>query len=718
MLNSEIFMRKRAPRHKSIAYKLTIFVIGLVILQSLLMTLSMVVGGVLENAEADARQSFYEKVYNRRDYIQREMKNRWTKLDPYVTQIADLLPQNTVMTPDEADAFFVSASEDLIALLRTTMTTGAFIILDNQNTPGEPNAALYFRDYDPALNDAVDNDLYLIAGPYGISEDLSIPMDQQWHYGLDLNETVSDFYTQPFLHATDSIDPERLGYWSKPFRLPEDDSEIVTYSLPLVDDYGNVRGVIGVEIMAGYLNSFLPATDLASQDALGYMIAFEDDSGSVFPMIMNGALQKRMIESDQPLELTEADNLENIFKVENTSSVSTVYACIQEMGLYNYNTPYSGETWYIVGFLNENQLFGFVKRIQKTLWTAFLGSIVIGSVGGYFVSRHFAKPVVALARTIEESPQSGNVQFSETGLYEIDRLAEAIGQANQRLLESAAKVSRIIDLVNAPIGVFEYAKDSQTVFVTEKLARILGIEEHDADLLYRSKSAFIKIINDILTRPEPEEQDVYRLCHAQERWVKITLNHEADRTLGVVVDVSGEMTEKNKMRMDRDYDVLTEIYNRRAFYREARVLLEGGDLDVAALMMFDLDNLKSINDRYGHPFGDRYIKIAADHLSHLAKEKRIVGRQSGDEFLVFIYGRKSRDEVRALTDVFYQKLNRAEIELPDGNKRYMQISGGLAWYIKGDTYERLLDRADTALYEVKQTEKGTLIEFDTKAGQN
>jgi diguanylate cyclase (GGDEF)-like protein len=178
------------------------------------------------------------------------------------------------------------------------------------------------------------------------------------------------------------------------------------------------------------------------------------------------------------------------------------------------------------------------------------------------------------------------------------------------------------------------------------------------------------------------------------------------------------MTEKNKMRMDRDYDVLTEIYNRRAFYREARVLLEGGDLDVAALIMFDLDNLKSINDRYGHPFGDRYIKIAADHLSHLAKEKRIVGRQSGDEFLVFIYGRKSRDEVRALTDVFYQKLNRAEIELPDGNKRYMQISGGLAWYIKGDTYERLLDRADTALYEVKQTEKGTLIEFDTKAGQN
>lgn len=65
-------------------------------------------------------------------------------------------------------------------------------------------------------------------------------------------------------------------------------------------------------------------------------------------------------------------------------------------------------------------------------------------------------------------------------------------------------------------------------------------------------------------------------------------------------------------------------------------------------MMFDIDNLKYINDNYGHDFGDRYIQSAANSLVEKFKTvpKKIYGRRSGDEFYAFIYGYESLDEVK------------------------------------------------------------------------
>ena len=63
-----------------------------------------------------------------------------------------------------------------------------------------------------------------------------------------------------------------------------------------------------------------------------------------------------------------------------------------------------------------------------------------------------------------------------------------------------------------------------------------------------------------------------------------------------------------RIEQERDYDILTGLYNRQAFHRVSEELFrDPHQLGVAALLMMDLDNLKHINDTYGHDWGDQYI---------------------------------------------------------------------------------------------------------------
>ena len=81
--------------------------------------------------------------------------------------------------------------------------------------------------------------------------------------------------------------------------------------------------------------------------------------------------------------------------------------------------------------------------------------------------------------------------------------------------------------------------------------------------------------------------------------------------------------------------------------------------------MWDLDNLKYINDTYGHDYGDEYIKKAANILKQFTSNKNtIVARMSGDEFYVFIYGCHSKDEIRQIIEPIKNKMDTATLYLP------------------------------------------------------
>lgn len=95
----------------------------------------------------------------------------------------------------------------------------------------------------------------------------------------------------------------------------------------------------------------------------------------------------------------------------------------------------------------------------------------------------------------------------------------------------------------------------------------------------------------------------------------------------------------------------------------------------AALMMTDLDNLKTINDTYGHDWGDIYLRKTAYSLQQGVPSGTVVARLSGDEFLLLFYGYETKEAVRKDIRKLEESFARSSATLPDGKKLCIRMSG-------------------------------------------
>ena len=175
-----------------------------------------------------------------------------------------------------------------------------------------------------------------------------------------------------------------------------------------------------------------------------------------------------------------------------------------------------------------------------------------------------------------------------------------------------------------------------------------------------------------------------------------------------------EALERRRIEHERDYDILTGLYNRQAFRRTCEELFAHPEkLGHAALVMTDLDNLKQINDTYGHDWGDQYLRQTGRCLAQSVPSGTLCARLSGDEFLLFFYGYRSRGEIRRKLEELRDALHASTSTLPNGSQLHISISAGVAWYPKDSTnYNTLKKYADFAMYQVKQSKKGEMREFD------
>ncbi|MBR0173315.1 MAG: EAL domain-containing protein [Lachnospiraceae bacterium] len=176
------------------------------------------------------------------------------------------------------------------------------------------------------------------------------------------------------------------------------------------------------------------------------------------------------------------------------------------------------------------------------------------------------------------------------------------------------------------------------------------------------------------------------------------------------------LREQQLLAHERDYDSLTGVLNRRAFYRMAENALNGNTPPkLAALIMMDLDNLKNINERHGHDVGDRYIYRAARCFLDALPEGALIGRVSGDEFLILLHESEDADEILETIRNMHRSLSDSIFELPDRGKEALRATGGVAWYPKDSTrLEELVRMADFTMYRTKTVGKGSIHMFDAE----
>ena len=158
-----------------------------------------------------------------------------------------------------------------------------------------------------------------------------------------------------------------------------------------------------------------------------------------------------------------------------------------------------------------------------------------------------------------------------------------------------------------------------------------------------------------------------------------------------------------QLEEERDIDMLTGIWNRRAFEREVDYLINSGTIKNMVVIMVDLDKFKRINDGYGHETGDAYLKHFCNLISEYTEKNTIVGRRSGDEFFIFSYNFRELSQVEHNVAAFYEKLAKNPILLPDGTERVIGVSSGVVWTVDmNHDWREILCAADESLYYVKE----------------
>ena len=350
-------------------------------------------------------------------------------------------------------------------------------------------------------------------------------------------------------------------------------------------------------------------------------------------------------------------------------------------------------------------------------------TLLFGLLSSFIVSRRLAKPVASLSDEVEAAQQNqGSIpNLSETGIRELDKFSTAITGLSREVLNTSTKFLRIMEMASVEIGGYELRFDTGSVFYTENFFSILGIplsaelpmniekfreilKEYTEKNLYKTKSGSTKLY-------------CIRIPEKGVRYVRMEVKNENWVQIGLVEDVTVSMRERLRIEHERDYDTLTGLYNRRAFKRESESIFgRRKKIRHAAFIMLDLDNLKYINDTFGHDWGDEYIRQAGMCLEEGTPKGTLCAHISGDEFNILFYGYESQNAIREEISKLQREISSRIIRLPDGQEFHLSISGGIAWYPEDSNSLGVMRKhADFAMYQVKQTDKGRIAEFDQKA---
>lgn len=190
-------------------------------------------------------------------------------------------------------------------------------------------------------------------------------------------------------------------------------------------------------------------------------------------------------------------------------------------------------------------------------------------------------------------------------------------------------------------------------------------------------------------------------------WLHSSLawNSENDpAVLSVGLDVTEYKRVEGHLAWLADHDPLTNLFNRRRFSEELEQVLSWADRyeHPGALLFFDLDRFKYINDTSGHQAGDALLKMVSGMLSRTIRTDDITGRLGGDEFAVILPETKAKGAIEVAKKVLAH-LNEAQLTI---NNRTHKISAsiGIALFPEhGTNVHDLLAAADLAMYQAKET---------------
>jgi len=296
-------------------------------------------------------------------------------------------------------------------------------------------------------------------------------------------------------------------------------------------------------------------------------------------------------------------------------------------------------------------------------------------------------------------------------------------------------LSRLSDAL--PVGIFQIDTSGQITFTNDRLHTIVGqppaatieaqlpsvfpedqpvLEGAIAGVLADRPVDDIEIRLSVSPTEAPHDAGSERVCLLSLRALTDSAG-VVTGAVGCLSDVTDRVQLRRELEVRASVDELTSCLNRAASLELlARTTAEvdatrGG----SALIYIDLDDLKSVNDEFGHAAGDQLLIVAADRLRGAVRDRDAVGRLGGDEFLVIC----PQVESSALAVTIAERIAAATAATVDVGPATVELrtSVGVAWTAEALDADAFIAQADSAMYESKRQGHRGVSLFTATAGE-
>lgn len=389
--------------------------------------------------------------------------------------------------------------------------------------------------------------------------------------------------------------------------------------------------------------------------------------------------------------------------------VPLAFTLISMHNLFGNADPYRYSIFYMVAFL----WIGIAQPRGTSFW--FIPLFAVSYLAPLLI---LYKDTSAISSVFYTLPVC--LFVSESLAWVAERLRKVqitLGQSEARFRSLVQHASDMVILTD---------NDSTIRYLSPSVERILGYDlaalQHTRllDMVHEDDLAGVQTMFDLaLRQPGVSAPFECRIRHRNGAWrhiETISTNRMDDASVQGMVLNSRDITERKALEAqlihEAFHDPLTGLVNRAAFndrVAQALTRVERKDSTLAVLFL-DLDNFKTINDRWGHAAGDHVLITVAERLRECLRTTDAAARLGGDEFAILV---EDIPDTAAAVQVAERVLDVLHQPLAlEGQELYLGVSVGIAWSYEGQSVTDLLRHADSAMYSVKHTGKGCYAIFD------
>lgn len=683
--------RPGGKRKKNIFYIFLVPLMLIMLAQALLNYGTVALGGAFAKLDESSVTRLSQFTENRCIHLENTMNQQWTHLDDESAKAAQVLEEvlaergldlAAFQRDDEAQTEYLARlAGTWTDILRKNTVTGAFLVLAKpgiETAGGEVNG-MFFRDEDPLTNPADLSDVLMERGMPAISKALSVPLDTQWKKRFALGpagENEADgFFYRPYLQALENpgLGQKNLHSWDGVYSLngsqADESHRMAVYSLPLFTTDGQVFGVMGVGMSEKYLFSQLPFQEIDTDQKGGYVLLEAQPDGTYRNLMTAGPIAKRPLAQQEVLTLTATDRADLLHIEGVEDGGKQLYATLKGLSLYNSNTPFEAQGWYLAGVQDGEVLFGLSKKLLLTFLYALGLSLVVGAAGIYLVARYVTRPVRELARCIRGSEGTDLQDFIPSNIQEVDDLYDTIcslteqqKQAAYALREEKERYRVALQSSSDILLTYDRAED-RAAFMN--LRGQGGMDGMVAERFLSKAEEYVhpddlRILVARLQEGQGEISVSFRSrlfdADGAYQWMELQgrvlpgADGKGDKVVGSLRSIQQQKLREESMHYDR----LTGLYRRASGEDVIRAAMERGE--TGSMVLLDLKNFLAFNERYGMTVGDALL----EDLGRLVQEQKqllaqrfggdMIGvRMGGDEFLIWL-GRCGREAADWLAD--------------------------------------------------------------------